>query len=50
VNEKAIKVKQEGDIIKNPALAQNLRIFARGGLYWSLLQYNGTLGDRFGIH
>lgn len=43
VNEKTGKVKQEGDIVKNPALAQTLRTIARDGVG---VLYNGTLGDR----
>ncbi|XP_046440696.1 scoloptoxin SSD14-like isoform X1 [Daphnia pulex] len=43
VNEKTGKVKKEGDIVKNPALAQTLRMIARAGVG---VFYNGTLGDR----
>ncbi len=43
MNEKTGKVKKEGDIVKNPVLAQTLRTIAREGVG---ILYNGTLGDK----
>lgn len=43
MNEKTGKVKQLGDIVKNPPFAQTLRTIANEGVG---VFYNGILGDK----